>query len=89
MYKGVYKGLQRPSHIPNIMTDKKQITVRVNEKLLKLLRKKYFFIENNDSEIMRQAMIEALRGGVDEYAKGLKKVNICEPDKPMYSQYEY
>lgn len=48
------------------MTDNKQITIRVNEKLLAILRQKYFFL-SSDSEVIRLAMIEALKGGVNEY----------------------
>lgn len=49
------------------MSDKKQITVRVNEELMNLLRKKFHFIKNNDSEVIRLAMVLALKGGINEY----------------------
>ena len=45
------------------MSKKKQITVRVNEDLLELLREKFSFIKNNDSEVIRLAMVLALYGG--------------------------
>ena len=38
------------------MTDKKQITVRVNDELLKRLKSRYNYLET-DSEIIRLAML--------------------------------
>lgn len=53
---GIYKGLYKTFYIPTVMSNKKQITVRVNEELLKTLKQKYSYL-NTDSEIIRLAML--------------------------------
>ena len=55
MPTGIYKELYKTLYIPTVMSNKKQITVRVNEELLKALKQKYSYL-TSDSEIIRLAM---------------------------------